>query len=93
MRIYDFETFEKNCKNIKAIKFKKIEEVPEYERYNNKDFFGKKFKATYISDIFDVITIKIYAGVFLHLYTTTFINFNNIVEYVEINNSIDLEIE
>lgn len=92
MRIYNFETFEENCKNIKAIKFKKPEEIPEH--YNKKYFvWGKKLKATYISDVVEIITIKIYIDGFKRVYTTNHIDFNSVIEYVEINNSVDLEIE
>lgn len=91
MRIYDFETFEKYYKNIKAVKFKKAEEVPDY--YYNKVFFGKKFKATYNCTFFGFINMNIYVDEVIASYVVTSFNFNNYIEYIEIENSLNLEIE
>ena len=92
MRIYDFETFEENCKNIKAVKFNEAKEIP--ERYNKEYFcWGKKFKANFVRKDGGTITIKIYIDGFKRVYATNYIDFNSVIEYVEINNSIDLEIE
>jgi hypothetical protein len=41
MKIYDFETFEKNCKNVKAVKFKKMKNISEW--FLLKNFFIAKF--------------------------------------------------
>jgi hypothetical protein len=92
MKIYDYETFEKNCKNIKAIKFKEPEEVQDYDYYYNKVFFGKKFNAIYNSEISGIINIKVYImGVFKRNYTITFDVFNDVVEYVEVNAELEIE--
>lgn len=91
MRIYDFEDFKKHYKNIKTIKFKKAEEVSDY--YCNKVFFGKKFKATYNCTFFGFININIYVDEVIAFYVVTSFNFNNCIEYIEIENSLNLEIE
>ena len=65
-------------------------------RNDNKDFlcWGKKFKATYNRKKDEFISIKIYIDdVFKIFYDATFDDFNDTIEYIEIGNSIDLEIE
>jgi hypothetical protein len=89
MKIYDFETFKKNCKSIKAIKFKKAEEIPGC--YNKEHpIWGKKLKAIYVRDVAEIIGLKIYFDETIITYTTNTVDFNNVIEYIETNG---LEIE
>ena len=94
MKIYDYETFKKNCKNIKAVKFKKVEEIPECYR---EDYFawGKKFYANFVS-ISETMGTFIRLNIFNNEEENTTISlekvgFDDYIEYVEIN--IGLEIE
>jgi hypothetical protein len=86
MKIYDFETFKKNCKNIKAVKFKGFEDLP-------KDFFyyGKKVNADYVFMFYTSIWLNIFyenkRTATISINETTF---NRNIEYVEID--IGLEI-
>jgi len=93
MKIYDYETFIENYKNIKAIKFKKTEEMSSFYDKAYSCFFGKKFKAIYGSVFFDFIFIKIYFDGFKITYPVSFNTFNEYIEYIEIENSNELEIE
>jgi len=91
MKIYDFETFKKNCKNVKAIKYKEAQEIP--IRYNKEYFaWGKKFDATFISeDIYNFIDINICLGDFKRKEAIFFNYFDDVIEYVEINSELEIE--
>lgn len=98
MKIYDFESFEKNCKNVKAIKYKKLKDVP--KRYFSEElfyFFNKKFKATFILTNCYFSWTNIWLNIFcedeknnkiISLDRTTFKDF---IEYVEIKSSLEIE--
>lgn len=91
MRIYDFDTFLKQRKSIKAIKFKKVEEMQDYYDKVYSYLFGKKLKAIYGSDFFGFIFVKIYFDETEILYLVSFNTFNDYIEYIEINDELEIE--
>ena len=100
MKIYDFETFRKNCKRIKAIKYKKYEDLTR-GRYDKEYFaWGKKFEASFVLmnttyyPSWTTIELNIFCEenkkvIKIHLDE---ICFKDYVEYVETENT-ELEIE
>ena len=100
MKIYDFETFEKNCKNIKAIKYKNFEDIT--RGCYNKEYFawGKKFEASFVFmnvtyyPSWTTIELNIFCDGNKKVIKTHIdkIGFKDYIEYVEIEN-IGLEIE
>jgi len=99
MKIYDFETFKKNCKNVKAVKFKEAEEIPECY---NKEYFawGKKFEASFV--FMNVTYYPSWTTIELNIFCEESkkaiklnldkISFKDYIEYVETENT-ELEIE
>lgn len=100
MKIYDFETFKKNCENIKAIKYKNFEDIT--RSCYNKEYFawGKKFEASFV--FMNVTYYPSWTTIELNIFyednkkVITHIDkigFEDYIEYVEIGNFTELEIE
>jgi hypothetical protein len=100
MKIYDFETFKKNCKNIKAIKYKNLEDIT--KSCYNKEYFawGRKFEASFV--LMNVTYYPSWTTIELNIFCEENkkvikthldeIGFKDYVEYVETENT-ELEIE
>ena len=90
MKIYDYETFEKNYKNIKIIKLKKWKDITNKKYYSMYyGFWGEslavKFSQKNLSSFYFVNNEG------SHAYRISKQKFKDTIEYIEINSELEIE--